>query len=102
MSRREWVSACCDTERHRVACLSWFKPFVPESWGLPIAADIQEDVETGRETAIRALFVLADGSRKEAVRRKSRGSVTYITRSASPAICNTPSARHALAKAHGQ
>lgn len=99
MARKEWTGVYCVGERHQTACLSWFKPFVPASWGLPIAADIQEDVDTGRETAIRALFRLSDGTLKEAIRRKSGGKITVITRGASQAICNTPSARFAITKA---
>lgn len=101
MSRREWSSVYCDGDKASSAVLSWFKPYVPGSWGPPIAADIQTEIETDRETAMRALFRLADGTLKEAIRRRSRNAVTVTTRPASPAICNTPSARHAIAKREG-
>lgn len=99
MNRREWVSMVCQGERHQQACLSWFKPFVPDDWGLPIAADVQEDVNTGRETAVRALFKLADGQLKEAVRRMNARSTKIVLRNASPAILKTSSARWALKQA---
>lgn len=86
MGRREWCSMICDNERDQLACLSWFKPLVPEEWGMPIAADVEEDIETGRDTAIRALFRTEDGKMKEAVRRTSGRNVTISFKSASASI----------------
>lgn len=87
MARYEWCGVSCRGDfGERVA--SWFRPFVPEAWGPAIKADVQEDVNTGDEGAMRALFRLPDGSLKEAVRRRqrSRGTVTITTRSPSAAI----------------
>jgi len=83
---RYWGSVVCDNDRSKANVLSWFKPFVPETWGLPLKCDGQEDSETGRETAIRALFRLPDGRLKEAVRKMNARNIVYITRDATPAI----------------
>jgi hypothetical protein len=100
--KREWTSVYCVGERHQLACLAWFRPFVPEAWGLPIAADIEEDVDTGRETAMRALFRLSDGRLKEALRRKTSRSIKVTIRDASPGILKGEVARQAVREAVAQ
>jgi hypothetical protein len=101
MGKREWTGMYCTGERHQMACLSWFQPVVPEAWGLPVAADVQEDVDTGRETAIRALFILPSGKLMEAFRSRVTNRNIVTLRPASPNIIKGAAAQYAIAKATG-
>lgn len=98
MGHREWGGMYLGTERDQRACLTWFASFVPEEWGLPLKSDVQEEVDTGRETAIRALFRLPGGELKEAVRTKGGRTWTVRLQSASPGILRgwRPSDRTAI------
>lgn len=99
MGKRLWGGVVCDTPKSREAVLSWFRPLVPDAWGLPIYAQLQEDVDTGRETAMRALFLLPDGALKEAYRALSRNSWRLKVSNASPGLLKAPYVRETIARA---
>lgn len=87
MKTREWGGVVCDNERSRSNVHSWLKVIVPDAWGLPLKADVLEDINTGRELGMRALYRRPDGKLMEVQRRRGSGrTVTLSTKAATPSI----------------
>jgi hypothetical protein len=76
---------CCNGDRDFEAIRSWFHPLVGADW-TPLRADVQIEVETDRETALRALFRRPDGSLREVIRRKGIRSFSIKAQRPSPSI----------------
>lgn len=70
ISKSEWVSVSCNSDRDRVAIRSWFSPLCDDM--TPKKAEILVDCETDSEKKLRTLMVDASGKERWAIRSKNK------------------------------
>jgi hypothetical protein len=85
-AKNQWMGMVCDAPQHQRACLSWFSAMVPDTWGLPLKADILSDAETDQTKQLRALFRLPDGSLRQATRRFNKRNAVIVIGTPTSAI----------------